>query len=139
MLLAEVEKLAQNQPDTFHDHNKAKLLKRITDLISDEIPSDPGHEGFQQGKTLGSGYKHWKRAKFGKDKRYRLFYRYDRKKKVIIYVWMNDQDSLRKAGDKNDPYVLFARGLKRGVPPDSIDSLLAESAALDVPFKQKDD
>jgi toxin YhaV len=141
-LLAEVEKLAQTQPETYQNHIRTKLLKRITDLISEEIPADPGHERFQQGKTLGAGHQHWKRAKFGKDHRYRLFFRYEQKKrgdqviKVVIYAWMNNGKTLRKAGDKNDPYALFAKGLKKGQPPDSIEALLKESEELDVPLKE---
>lgn len=132
-LVAEVEKLTQTQPETYQNHIKTKLLKRITDLISEEIPADPAHERFYQGKTLGAGYQHWKRAKFGKDKRYRLFFRYEQMNKgdvvvkVIIYAWVNDETTLRKAGDKNDPYALFAKGLQKGNPPDSIDALLKES------------
>ncbi len=136
-LLAEVEKLAQAQPETYQNHVKTQLLKRITDLISDEIPADPTHERFYQGKTLGAGCQHWKRAKFG---RYRLFFRYEQKKKddvvrkVIIYAWVNDEKTLRKAGDKNDPYTIFAKGLHKGKPPDSIEALLKESENLDVPL-----
>jgi len=137
-LLAEVEKLAQTQPNSYTNHKSAKLLKRITDLISTEIPADPGHERFNQGTTLGHGYQHWKRAKFGKDRRYRLFFRYEQRKiggklrRVLIYAWVNDESTLRKAGDKNDPYNLFAKGLKAGKPPDSIEALLKESVELKI-------
>ncbi len=135
-LLAEVERLARSQPDTYQTHQSTKLLKRITDLITEEIPADPGHERFNQGKTLGAGHQHWKRAKFGREHRYRLFFRYEQKeiggklRKVIIYAWVSDQDTLRKDGDKSDPYALFAKGLKSGKPPDSIDALLKESHSL---------
>ena len=131
-LLAEVESLTLSQPKTFESHNTTKLLKRITVLISEEIPADPGNERLQQGKTLGAGYKHWKRAKFGKDRRYRLFFRYDQTKKVIIYAWMNNDKTLRKEGDKNDPYALFAKGLKNRRPPNNIEALLGESTKLDL-------
>lgn len=105
-------------------------MKRITDLLTDEIPADPGHDRFNQGKALGAGYQHWKRAKFGC---YRLFFRYlhheegEKEIKVIIYAWVNDEKTLRKEGDKNDPYALFAKGLKKGQPPDSIDALIRAS------------
>ncbi|MBZ0188236.1 MAG: type II toxin-antitoxin system YhaV family toxin [Candidatus Obscuribacterales bacterium] len=134
-LLAEVEKVAQSQPATYESHKSTKMLKRITDLIIEEIPADPGHERFQQGKIeySGAGYQHWKRAKFGKNHRYRLFFRYEQKqlshglRKVIIYAWINDESSFRKSGDKNDPYALFAKDLKKGRLPDSIEALLREA------------
>lgn len=129
-LLAQVEKLREESPDSYHQHTSAKLLKRITSLIIEEIPSDPSHDRFNQGNTLGKEYRHWKRAKFG---RYRLFFRYHRKQykdkelKVIVYAWVNDESTLRKEGDKNDPYSLFSKGLRTGQPPDSIEDLIKTS------------
>ncbi|CSG15835.1 Toxin YhaV [Shigella sonnei] len=44
---------------------------------------------FRHGKSLGSGKnKDWSRVKFGAG-RYRLFFRYSEKEKVIILGWMN--------------------------------------------------
>lgn len=139
-LLTEAEKLQAQQPDTFQNNKTVKLLKRITELIIEEIPDDPAHERWNQGNTLGKDYRHWKRAKFGKDRRYRLFFRYDAKTKAvppgkgkaIVYAWVNDENTMRKEGDKNDPYAIFARGLVRGEPPNSFDTLMKESAKLDV-------
>lgn len=122
-LTAEVEKLAQSQPDTYKEHTRTKRLARIKKLMLEEIPSDPGHENWNQGNTLGSEYRRWKRAKFGQN-RFRLFFRYDSSRKVIIYAWVNDEKSLRKAGDKNDPYAIFKRGLQKGDPPDDLNALL---------------
>jgi len=44
---------------------------------------------------------------------------------------VNDDNSLRKEGDKNDPYAIFARGLQRGEPPGSMEELLKEASDLD--------
>lgn len=133
-LWAELEKLQETQPETYHNQTSVKLLKRITDLVSEEIPADPSHDRFNLGKTLGTDFRHWKRAKFG---RYRLFFRYEQKTKVIIYAWINDDKTLRKEGDKNDPYALFAKGLARGQPPDSIAQLLKESRELDLKLEAR--
>jgi len=135
-LLAETERIKGQQPNTFQNHKTVKLLLRITQLISNEIPADPEHDRFNQGNTLGTNYRHWKRAKFG---RYRLFFRYDAKTKdkgkgkAIVYAWVNDENTLRKDGDKNDPYAIFARGLLRGEPPDSFEQLMKAAKALDIP------
>jgi toxin YhaV len=40
---------------------------------------------------------------------------------------MNDETTLRARGARSDPYVVFARRLKAGDPPDSFDDLLSES------------
>lgn len=123
--LGEAERVQAQHPESYQTHQKVKFLARIVQLITEEIPADPAHEKFNQGNTLGKDYRHWKRAKFGKDRRYRLFFRYDAKTKedgkgkAIVYAWVNYDKTLRKEDDKNDPYAIFARGLERGEPPDS--------------------
>jgi toxin YhaV len=122
-LVEEVEKLRDTQPETYQGHGKTKRLVRIRKLILEEIPADPASQSWNQGNTLGEDFRHWKRAKFGQN-RFRLFFRYDGPRKVIIYAWVNDDKTLRKDGDKNDPYAVFSRGLRRGDPPDDLDALL---------------
>jgi len=133
-LLAEAERIQAQQPNAYQNHNTVKLLARITQLIADEIPANPAHNRFNQGNTLGKEYRHWKRAKFG---RYRLFFRYyaktKEKGKAIVYAWVNDEKTLRKAGNKNDPYAVFVRGLAKGEPPDSFEALIKEASDLDMP------
>jgi toxin YhaV len=134
-LLAEAEHIQERQPDKYKNHKTVKLLARVTQLISEEIPANPAHDRFNQGNTLGAQYRHWKRAKFG---RYRLFFRYEAKTKekgkgrAIVFTWINDEDTLCKEGDKNDPYAIFAKGRERGKPPDSFDALLKQSKELDI-------
>ncbi len=124
VLIETVEKL-KKKDESWYNHPKAKLLKRIEDLIKSEIPQDPTQDKYRQGNTLGPSYRHWKRAKFLR--RFRLFFRYNEEKKVIIYAWVNDENSLRKEGGKKDPYVLFFKKLQTGNPPDSFEDLLKES------------
>ena len=46
---------------------------------------------------------------------YRLFFRFaSNPVKVIVYVWFNDEDTLRKSGAKTDVYETFKRMLARG-------------------------
>jgi len=40
---------------------------------------------------------------------------------------VNDENTLRKAGPKTDPYTVFARQLARSDPPSDWQALLAES------------
>jgi toxin YhaV len=71
---------------------------------------------------MGSSNKHWRRAKFMR--RFRLFFRYHTNSKSIIYVWLNDENTLRKAGASSDVYSVFAGMLSRGKPPTDWDDLV---------------
>jgi hypothetical protein len=44
----------------------------------------------------GADYRHWFRVKFSG--RFRLFFRYSSQHKVIVYAWVNDENTLRKSG-----------------------------------------
>jgi len=50
--------------------------------------------------------------------------RYDSRSKVIVYAWVNDENTLRSAGSKSDPYAVFEKMLGRGNPPDDWDALI---------------
>ena len=127
-LAAEVEALRAADPQGWQAHPKAKFLARVVDILLNEVPSDPSHKAFRQGSTLGDSYKHWLRVKFLS--RFRLFFRWDGKAKVIIYCWLNDESTLRKAGSKTDPYALFTRRLRGGDPPDDWADLMASAKPL---------
>jgi toxin YhaV len=126
-LIQTVEALEKRQPKTYRSHPKTKLLKRTLDLILSEIPRDPNAAEFQLGNTIGSAYRHWRRAKFLG--RFRLFFRFSSTHKAIVYAWVNDETTLRKAGAPSDPYTVFTKRLQNGNPPDEWDALLRESTA----------
>jgi toxin YhaV len=50
--------------------------------------------------------------------------------KVIVYAWVNDEATLRKAGAKTDHYSLFRSMLKAGDPPWTIEQLMARASEL---------
>jgi len=120
-LIRAVETLRRQQPETYSSHPRTKVLRRIMDLILVEIPRDPNGPEFQLGNTMGSAYRHWRRAKFLG--RFRLFFRFSSGHRAIIYAWVNDENTLRKAGSRNDPYEFFAKRLREGNPPDDWDGL----------------
>jgi len=124
-LASRVEKLAAKDPRNYTSHPAAKLLATINRYTREIIPRDPNHPDFRQGNTLGPDNRHWFRAKF--HGRYRLFYRFSTEHKIIIYAWVNDEDSLRKSGSKTDPYAAFQAMLKAGNPPGSFADLLRSS------------
>jgi toxin YhaV len=125
VLTQTVGRLAKKEPHSFQAHPQAKLLKRIMDLILVEVPRDPNAREYQLGNTLGSAYRHWRRAKFLS--RFRLFFRFSGADKAIIYAWVNDEATLRKAGARSDPYAVFTKRLKEGNPPDDWNALIQEA------------
>jgi len=128
-LIRTVEGLERQHSQSYRNHPKTKLLKRTLDLILVEIPQDPNASEFQLGDTLGLAYRHWRRAKFLG--RFRLFFRFSSAHKAIVYAWVNDETTLRKAGAQTDPYAVFARRLKEGNPPDNWDTLFREAEAAE--------
>ena len=126
-LTNEVERLRTADPAGHQRHPEAKLLRRILDLVLLEIPSHPSAAGFRLGKTLGAEHRHWRRARFLG--RVRLFFRYSSVHKAIIYAWLNDENTLRQAGSRSDPYAVFERRLLRGEPPDDWNVLMREVAS----------
>ena len=101
----------------------AKLLAALYNLMFLQVPQDPTRDQYRQGATLGRDRKHWFRAKFGNG-RFRLFFRFDLKAKIIVYAWVNDEHSLRTRGARSDAYATFARMLTAGNPPDGWADLL---------------
>ncbi|MFM9967584.1 MAG: type II toxin-antitoxin system YhaV family toxin [Burkholderiales bacterium] len=127
-LEADVAALAKSNPRTYKTHPKTRLLASVFKIITERVPANPDHPEFRLGNTLGRGYGNWRRVKKGMPDRYRLFFRFaSNPVKLIVYVWFNDEDTLRKAGSKSDVYETFRRMLARGEVPDGIDELLRES------------
>ncbi|GJE56572.1 type II toxin-antitoxin system YhaV family toxin [Methylobacterium thuringiense] len=106
----------------------AKLLAMLQKLIFEIVPQDPSRTEYRQGDTLGASRKHWFRAKFGNG-RFRLFFRYDSRSKVIVFAWVNDEHSLRTYGSKTDAYRVFRKMLDAGDPPDDWAALLKAASA----------
>lgn len=129
-LEAVVTQLSANDPASYKTHPKTRLLASVYKSITQLVPSNPDSPDFRLGKTLGAENAHWRRVKKGMPDRYRLFFRFaSSPEKVIVYVWFNDEDTLRKAGSRTDVYETFRRMLGRGRVPSSIDELLSGSSA----------
>mgnify|MGYP003577723617 FL=1 len=124
-LLKAVQRAQENDPTGFESNANVKLLRALSQLILDVVPSDPARDEYRQGNTLGPAPRHWRRAKIGR--RFRLFFRYDSKAKIIVYAWVNDEQTLRSSGSKSDPYAVFERMLGRGNPPNDWNTLVQAS------------
>jgi toxin YhaV len=127
-LTKRVGRLASNDPRGYASHSAAKILATIHHYIRESIPRDSNSPEFRQGNTLGMGNRHWFRAKF--HGRYRLFYRVSTQHKIILYAWVNDDERLRKADSKTDPYAVFKAMLESGNPPNSFADLLQASSEM---------
>ena len=125
-LAQQVEALQQKDPIGYTKKNASKRLAAITRLAFDLIPQDPARPEYRQGGTLGEKHKHWLRAKFFQQ--YRLFFRYHAPSRVIVYAWVNDEDSKRAYESNTDAYRVFSKMLDGGRPPDDWRQLLHEAA-----------
>lgn len=134
LFLAQIEALAQQveafrQKDAagYMKKNASKRLAAITKLAFDVIPQDPTRPEYRQGGTLGDRYKHWFRVKFFQQ--YRLFFRYHAQAQVIVFAWVNDENTKRAYASGDDAYRVFRKMLGSGHPPDDWNQLLAEARA----------
>ncbi|MGA8096760.1 MAG: type II toxin-antitoxin system YhaV family toxin [Steroidobacteraceae bacterium] len=125
-LIRQVEALQQKDPHGFVQKNATKRLAAIAKLVFENIPRDPTAAEFGQGDTLGPKYKHWFRAKFFMQ--YRLFLRFHVESKIVALGWVNDEDTKRAYGTKDDAYRVFSM-LAAGHPPDDWNALIKECHA----------
>jgi toxin YhaV len=122
------ERARKADPKTSQSNANVKLFAALGKVMLELVPPDPSRPEFRQGNTLGPEYRHWFRAKFSG--RFRLFFRYDSRAKIIVYAWVNDQRTLRQSGGKNDPYEVFKRLLKSGNPPNDWAALVKKARPL---------
>ncbi len=124
-LISKVETLKAKDPKTYKQKNSTKRLAAITKLAFEVIPEDPTRPEYRQGGTLGEDRKHWFRAKFYQQ--YRLFFRFHAAQKIIVYAWVNDENSKRAFESGDDAYRTFRKMLDGGHPPEDWDTLIKEA------------
>jgi len=128
LLTNKVDALKARDSIGYKKKNATKRLAAIEKLVFEIIPSDPTVPEYRQGSTLGDNNKHWFRAKFFQQ--YRLFFRYHQTSKIIVYAWVNDEETKRAYESKTDAYKVFSKMLASGNPPDSWDVLLKSASSL---------
>ena len=127
-LKEEVAKLKSQDPEGYKSHPQTKLLASLYQCVLERVPRDPTHREFWLGNTLGQTNRHWRRVKPGMPHRYRLFFQFGSMPvKTIVYVWYNDQRTLRQAGAKTDVYEVFKKLLAAGEIPSSLAELIKRS------------
>jgi toxin YhaV len=115
-------------PKNFRLNANVKVFAALAKLVLEVIPADPSRPECRQGLTLGAEYRHWFRAKFFG--RFRLFFRYDSRARIIVYAWVNDERSLRQHGGRSDRYEIFRRMLASGNPPNEWRALVKNASEL---------
>ena len=125
LLSQQVEAFRQKDAINFVKKNATKRLAAIAKLAFEVIPQNPARAEYRQGSTLSEDHKHWFRAKFFQQ--YRLFFRYHAKSKVIVFAWVNDEDTKRACESGGDAYRVFRKMLESGHPPDDWEQLLAQA------------
>jgi toxin YhaV len=102
------ERLSTQQ---YAQHPRVMLLAAVTRLIAEIVPDDPNAPDFRLHDELST----CRRAKgHGLPQRYRLFWVFSERNKTIIFLYLNDEETLRKEGARSDPYAVFARLVARG-------------------------
>jgi len=71
-LHAAAQRAKAKDPKGFESNANVKLFRALSQLMMEAIPSDPARAEYRQGNTLGTAYRHWRRAKIGR--RFRLFF-----------------------------------------------------------------
>ena len=133
-LTRQVESQKRKDPSGFGKKNASKRLIAIAKLAFEIIPQDPSRTEYRQGNTLGEDHKHWFRAKFFQQ--YRLFFRFHAQSKVIVFAWVNDEDTKRAYESGDDAYRVFRKMLNSGNPPGDWDQLLSQARAASVRLKK---
>lgn len=128
-LVVTVEKLKEKHRDTFKKKAPAKILAAVEKLTKEVIPADPTSPAFDMGNTIGPELRAWKRAEFLQQ--FCLFFRYDTKSKIIVYGWVNDEDTKRAYDSQVDAYRVFQKRLAAGDPPTDWSDLIQRAATVD--------
>lgn len=85
-------------------HPDVKLFLALRRIIQDTVPADPQHRDYRLTGALAK----FRRTKGrGLPRRYRLFWAFSEQARTIIVLYLNDESTPRRAGDRRDPYVIF--------------------------------
>lgn len=99
---------ARLPPEEFRQHEVVKLAARIREAER-EVAENPGRPEY----LLRDELRKFRRSKRGLG-RYRILYCFSNKPPIIVFLYLNTEHSLRKAGSRRDPYEEFKALLRRG-------------------------
>ncbi|MDE0305801.1 MAG: type II toxin-antitoxin system YhaV family toxin [Albidovulum sp.] len=120
-----VERARRRGPAGFASTASVQLFHALSRQMRETVPQDPSRKERLQGSALGTRDRQRRCAKIAR--RFRLYFRYDARAKMIVYAWVKDQSTLRSSGSRTDPYAVFTRMLAQGNPPDDWATLMTAS------------
>lgn len=94
--------------EEFARHETVKLAIRLRDAEK-EVEDDPNRPEY----LLHDELRKFRRYKRGLG-RYRILFCFSSKPPIIIFLYLNTAETLRKAGSRLDPYERFKAMLRRG-------------------------
>ena len=97
--------------ESWSRHPTTKLVAGVRKLVMDVIPQDPLAPAYHPRGDLKDFYH---ASGLGLPKRYRLIWVASRQARAVIYLYLNDETTLRKEGARSDPYVQFQAMVRRG-------------------------
>jgi toxin YhaV len=111
-LRSEARRLKRQLPaHEFRQRPLVKLVAAVHRLITQIVPADPNAPGFRLRGELAK----FRRAKGrGLPPRYRLFWVFSEQAHTIVFLYLNDESTLRKEGAGTDPYEVFRTLVQRG-------------------------
>ena len=95
-------------PEEFARHETVKLAVRVREAER-EVAADPNRPEYY----LNDELRKFRRYKRGLG-RYRILFCFSNKPPIVVFLYLNTAETLRKAGDRADPYERFKAMLRRG-------------------------
>ena len=119
-LRAEVRRLKRRlRPEQFRQHPTVKLTAAVHRLVTQTVPTDPNAPEF----WLKGDLARFRRAKgHGLPPRFRLFWVFSQTTRTVIFLYLNDDVTLRKEGASTDPYHVFTGLVARGTIGDDYEA-----------------
>jgi toxin YhaV len=90
--------------EEFIHHETVKLSARIRKATLEIIPEDPNRPDY----LLSGDLRKYRRYKQGLQ-RYRIIFCFSNRPSIIMYLYVNDREHLRKQGSRTDPYEEFKK------------------------------
>lgn len=92
-------------------HPTVRLVAGVRRLVMEVIPQDPTAAEYQLRDDLKGFYR---ASGLGLPPRYRLFWVASPRARAIVFLYLNDETTLRKQGSRSNPYEQFRAMLGRG-------------------------
>ena len=98
-------------PEEFRQHPLVKLVAAVHRLVTAIVPADPNAPEFRLRGDLAK----FRRARGrGLPPRYRMFWVFSAEAQAVIFLYLNDESTLRKEGASSDLYEVFRGLVQRG-------------------------